>query len=92
MLHRLNWAMVATATGPSHRIRPIESGRPRDDVPEARVEVDEGMIIGEFNKENDLNVNPTRERKLTNVRASGSDHYVALKGTRDMTLERCMSA
>jgi GTP-binding protein len=53
-------------------------------------EVYEGMVIGEFNKENDLNVNPTRERKLTNVRAAGSDHYVSIKGAREMTLERCI--
>jgi GTP-binding protein len=53
-------------------------------------EVYEGMIIGEFNKDNDLNVNCCREKKLTNVRASGSDHYQALKGVRQMTLERCI--
>lgn len=53
-------------------------------------EVYEGMVIGEFNKENDLNINPTRERKLTNVRAAGSDHYVSIKGAREMTLERCI--
>ncbi len=48
------------------------------------------MIIGEFNKENDLNVNPCREKKMTNVRAAGSDHYEALKGIREMNLERCI--
>ena len=53
-------------------------------------EVYEGMVIGEFNKDNDLNVNPTRERKLTNVRAAGSDHYVSIKGAREMNLERCI--
>lgn len=50
----------------------------------------EGMIIGEFNKENDLNVNPCREKKLTNVRASGSDENITLKGIREMTLEKCI--
>lgn len=50
----------------------------------------EGMIIGEFNKENDLNVNPCREKKLTNVRASGSDENISLKGIREMTLEKCI--
>ena len=50
----------------------------------------EGMVIGEFNKENDLNVNPCKEKKLTNVRASGSDENVILKGVREMTLEKCI--
>ncbi len=54
------------------------------------VPVYEGMIIGEFNKENDLNVNPCREKKLTNVRAAGSEALVTLKGLREMTLERCI--
>ncbi len=54
------------------------------------VPVYEGMIIGEFNKENDLNVNACREKKLTNVRAAGSDAHVTLRGLRQMTLERCI--
>lgn len=50
----------------------------------------EGMIVGENTRENDMNVNACREKKLTNVRAAGSDHYEALKGIREMTLERCI--
>lgn len=51
------------------------------------VEVYEGMIVGENARDNDMNVNPCREKKLTNMRASGSDDNVVLKPPRDMSLE-----
>jgi GTP-binding protein len=50
-------------------------------------EVYEGMIIGENSRENDMVVNPIREKKLTNIRASGSDENIILKPPRDMSLE-----
>jgi GTP-binding protein len=50
-------------------------------------EVYEGMIVGENSRENDLIVNPIREKKLTNMRASGSDENIILRPPRDMTLE-----
>jgi GTP-binding protein len=53
----------------------------------ANTEVYEGMIVGENNKGADLNVNVTREKKLTNVRASGSDEAVRLSPIKPMTLE-----
>ncbi|MCZ6558699.1 MAG: translational GTPase TypA, partial [SAR324 cluster bacterium] len=53
-------------------------------------EVYEGMIVGENNKGSDLNVNVTREKKLTNIRASGSDEAVRLSPIKPMTLEAAM--
>lgn len=50
----------------------------------------EGMIIGEHSRENDLDVNPCKAKKLTNMRASGSDDAVKLAPPRQMTLEMCM--
>jgi GTP-binding protein len=50
----------------------------------------EGMIIGECARENDMNVNPSIEKKLTNVRKTGSDGLTILSGTRDMNLEACI--
>ncbi|MBX3443117.1 MAG: translational GTPase TypA [Planctomyces sp.] len=50
-------------------------------------EVYEGMIVGENSRENDLVVNPIREKKLTNMRASGSDENIMLRPPREMTLE-----
>ncbi len=50
----------------------------------------EGMIIGEHSRDNDLTVNPCKEKKLTNMRASGTDDAVKLAPPRPMKLERCM--
>ncbi len=54
------------------------------------IEVYEGMIIGEHSRENDLDVNPTKEKKLTNMRASGSDDAIKLSPPRDMDLEKSL--
>lgn len=54
------------------------------------VEVYEGMIVGENARDNDMPVNPSREKKLTNMRASGSDENVILKPPRDMSLEAAL--
>ncbi len=53
-------------------------------------EVYEGMIVGENARDNDLPVNPTREKKLTNMRASGSDENILLKPPRIMSLEMAL--
>lgn len=50
----------------------------------------EGMIIGEHNRDNDIDVNPTKEKKLTNMRASGKDEAVVLSPVQAMTLERAI--
>ena len=50
-------------------------------------EVYEGMIIGECNRDNELAVNVTKGKQLTNTRAAGSDHTVVLKRPRPITLE-----
>ncbi|WP_319559284.1 translational GTPase TypA [Marispirochaeta sp.] len=50
----------------------------------------EGMIVGEHNRENDLNVNPCKEKKLSNMRASGKDDNVILSPVLPMTLERAI--
>jgi len=47
----------------------------------------EGMIFGEHNRDNDLNSNPCKEKKLTNMRASGRDDNVILTPVKPMTLE-----
>ena len=50
-------------------------------------QVYEGQIVGEHCRDNDLPVNVCREKKLTNVRAAGSDKSIILKPPRQMTLE-----
>ncbi len=47
----------------------------------------EGMVVGEHNKDNDIDVNPTKEKKLTNLRASGN---IILTPVRPMTLEQAL--
>lgn len=51
----------------------------------------QGMIIGEHNRDNDLEVNVLKGKKLTNVRASGSDDAVTLTPPRKMSLEDMMA-
>jgi len=51
----------------------------------------EGMIIGEHNRGNDLEINPLKAKKLTNVRASGKDDAILLPPPRKMTLEDALA-
>jgi GTP-binding protein len=53
-------------------------------------EVYEGMIVGENSREGDMVVNPTKEKKLTNMRASGSDRNILLKPPRELSLEMAL--
>jgi GTP-binding protein len=50
-------------------------------------DVYEGMVVGENSRENDMVVNPIREKKMTNIRAAGSDDNILLKPARKMSLE-----
>ncbi len=56
----------------------------------ANERVYEGMIIGEHNRDSDLNVNPCKEKKLTNHRASGKDENTVLTPIIPITLERAI--
>ena len=53
-------------------------------------QVYEGQIIGECSRDNDLDVNPCKQKKLTNMRASGTDEQVRLAPAKKMELEQCM--
>ncbi len=53
-------------------------------------EVYEGMIVAENARDNDLVVNPTKEKKLTNIRAAGSDENIILKPPRQLYLEMAL--
>ncbi|OGQ04431.1 MAG: GTP-binding protein TypA [Deltaproteobacteria bacterium RIFCSPLOWO2_01_44_7] len=57
---------------------------------EPGVPVYEGMIVGENNRENDLNINPCRTKKLSNMRAAGKDENIILSPVVPMTLERAI--
>jgi len=51
-------------------------------------EVYDGMVIGERNKTNDLALNITREKKLSNMRSSGSDNTVTVRPPRELSLDQ----
>ena len=53
-------------------------------------EVYEGMIVGENSRADDMTVNPTKEKKLTNIRAAGSDKNILLKPPRILSLEAAL--
>ncbi|MEN6557347.1 MAG: translational GTPase TypA [Thermoguttaceae bacterium] len=50
----------------------------------------EGMIVGENSRPEDMNVNPTKEKKLSNMRAVGHDRNILLKPARKMSLEEAL--
>jgi GTP-binding protein len=54
------------------------------------VDIYEGMVIGEHNRANDLDVNACREKKLTNIRAAGRDENIILTPPRALTIETAM--
>jgi GTP-binding protein len=53
-------------------------------------EVYEGMVVGEHSRENDLDVNVLRDKKLTNVRAAGKDEAIVLTSVQDFSLEQAI--
>jgi len=88
--HRLNGAMISDRTGKTtqYAIFHLED-RGRFFI-NAVTEVYTGMIVGENAKENNLVVNVCREKKLTNVRASGSDEAIKLTPVKPLTIEQAM--
>lgn len=50
----------------------------------------EGMIVGSNSRQDDINLNICKEKKLTNVRAAGSDDAIKLTPATKMTLEECL--
>jgi GTP-binding protein len=54
------------------------------------VEVYEGMIVGENSRSDDMDVNPTKEKKLTNMRSSTGDELVRLIPPRALSLEQAL--
>jgi GTP-binding protein len=56
----------------------------------AGVDVYEGMVIGEHSRDNDLDVNVVREKKLTNMRASSADDAIRLVPFKPMNLEQAI--
>ncbi|MBL8027889.1 MAG: translational GTPase TypA [Fibrobacteres bacterium] len=87
---RLRGVMIADRPG---RVTPYASLAMEDRgilIVEPNTDVYNGMVIGERNKADDLEVNITREKKLTNHRASGSDPTVTLRPPKMLSLEQAI--
>jgi GTP-binding protein len=88
--HRVNGALVADRPGRATAYA-IEGLQPRGELfVSPGDEVYEGMVVGENARPNDLDVNITREKKLTNMRASGADDAIRLVPPRMMNLEQAL--
>jgi GTP-binding protein len=88
--HRLTGVLVADRVGRT-TAHAIEALQPRGELfVTPGEEVYEGMVVGENARPNDLDVNITREKKLTNMRASGSDDTVRLVPPRILNLEQAL--
>src|SRR5699024_8911185 len=57
---------------------------------EPGTEIYAGMIVGEHNRENDLTVNVTKEKHLTNIRSATKDQTATIQKTRSLTLEEAL--
>jgi len=90
IIHRINGALISDRDGETVEYGLLGLEERGQLFLGPGVKVYEGMIIGEHAKDNDLNVNPIREKKLTNVRASGSEMLVTLQTPRRMSLEQCI--
>jgi len=88
--HRQNGALVADRAGRTTGYA-IDNLQARGVMFLAPGEpVYEGQIVGENSRDNDLDVNITKEKKLTNMRASSADESIRLTPPRIMNLEQCL--
>ena len=88
--HRTNGVMVSMATGKAVGFALFGLQQRAEMFVEPGDQVYEGMIVGENARDNDLPVNPCKEKKLTNIRAAGSDENILLKPARKMSLEAAL--
>ena len=87
---RTNAAMVADREGsaPPYAIYHLQERGVMFIAPGTKVY--EGMVVGEYSRENDLNVNVCKEKKLTNMRAAGKDENIIISPHREMGLEAAL--
>lgn len=88
--HRQNGALVSDRTGRATAYS-IDHLQARGELfVSPGDQVYEGMIVGEHARDNDLDVNVTKEKKLTNMRSSTADEATHLVPPRKMSLEQCL--
>ena len=88
--HRTNGALISMENGKAlgYALFNLQDRGTLFIKPQTEVYV--GMIIGEHARPNDLEVNPIKGKKLSNVRSSGADDAIVLVPPREMNLERAM--
>ena len=90
MKHRFNGVLVADRAGKSNSYAHLAMEDRGELFLDVGTEVYEGMIVGECNRDTDLDVNITKEKKLTNMRSSNSDQTVVLKVPRILSLDQAI--
>jgi len=88
--HRQKGVLVADRRGVTTTYTLIELEARGVLFVDAGVDVYEGMIIGENSRQDEMNVNPTKEKKLTNMRASGSDNTERMTPPTVLSLEQAL--
>jgi len=88
---RINGALISNSNGEAvaYALWNLEDRGVMFITPKTKVY--EGMVIGEHNRNNDLDVNPIKGKQLTNIRAAGSDENIKLTPHRQFTLEETLS-
>ena len=91
MKNRKNGAIIVMETGTSNAYALANLQERAKLFIDASIDVYKGQIIGENSREEDMVVNPSKGKKLTNVRASGSDDSIVLVPKTIMSLEKCLA-
>jgi GTP-binding protein len=87
---RVNGSIVADRSGVVTPFAMVALQERMSFFVEPTQEVYEGMVIGENSRADDMDVNITKEKQLTNIRSSTSDNFEKLTPTRKLTLEECL--
>jgi len=90
IIHRRNGSLIANETGVAVAYALDKLQDRGYFFVEPQEEIYTGQIIGENNKAGDLEVNATKTKKLTNIRASGSDEKVKIAPAVKLSLEECL--
>jgi GTP-binding protein len=88
--HRTNGVLVSDRSGTSNAYALFNLQDRADLFIASGVEVYEGMIVGENSRSGDMDVNPTKEKKLTNIRTHAHDEALRLTPARPLTLESAL--
>src|SRR5690606_3423674 len=88
--HRSKGALVAMETGAASAYAMYKLQERSIFFIEPGTKVYEGMVVGENSRENDMRVNVTKTKQLTNMRASGADEAIRLEPATILTLEQAI--